>query len=655
MPMKNMILHIACALWILCWIASPFGWLWIAGVLLWFARIQKRKMLLTAFLLVGMQLSITNSQTAIKPPASFPATIKEIKSKYVVAQWENERILLYDSENISFGDVIQVAADCEEIDGLKNFHQFSFCDWSNKRGITYGCSIKQQTLVQKSTSLRSKIYQHIQGMKEERKNWLLETFYGIKQNEQERSYMVSSSGMHMSFVASLLERFFALWFPACFTQGLTLILILCFGSAFLWKDALVRIFLFRLAALLFPRYSAQDRLGIAMIMVLCVMPYSAGELTFVLPVAFRVCFLFNVQKRHPRVVSLLVLIPLQFYYFNEVDLIQILLFSILRKGYGIAFLLALLYLICPQSIVYALVTILLQVLALLEQFQFPLYYASSLGFVALWFYAGFHWLGQRCFRYGGVLMTLFLFTQLSPYLKPYMEVMMIDVGQGDCTLISLPFHQGNILIDVAGNKHKNLPEDVIVPVLHSLGIRSLDMVIITHDDFDHSGGLLQLKELMEVTQVITKKQEAISFGNYTFSFLLTDQAYADINDNSILTFLEAYDTNMLFMGDASKKVEEDVLREYPNLHADILKVGHHGSKTSSSLSFLHQLHPSLGLISCGAKNFYGHPSPETLAALEQEEIQALATPQKGAVSIKLTNFIRFYKTATDEFGIIKPR
>lgn len=653
MPLKNTLLHTAVVFWILCLFRSSLGWLWIFICIIWLLRLQGRYVLLTCMLLCWMQVRISATSLSAPPPSTITVTIQEIKSNYVLAAYEKETILLYDANKVSFGDTLQVDVECSAMNGQKNFHQFSFSDWTKRRNIHYGCTIKKQIMLEESKSFRSVIFQHINQMEEKEKNWLLNTLYGIQEEEQEVSYLISSSGMHMSFACTMLEKFFSLWLSAGCCQIASLLLLICFGNCIVWRDALLRILCFRFASFAFQTYSSKDRLGIGMMLMLILLPYTAGEITFVLPVVFRFCFLFNIQKRSKRLVSMLVLLPLQFYYFNEVDGIQLFLFPLLRKGYGIAFLMALMYLLCSFSLFYILGQQLLAILTWLQSFTFPLYYASSLLFLFIWFYYGFKWLAERTNRHRVILVGMLLYTQIAPYLKPYMEIMMLDVGQGDCTLISLPFQQGNILIDVAGSKQRNLPEEVIVPVLHALGIRSIDLVIITHDDFDHSGGLQQLEKLIEVKQVVTKKQESISFGNTTLSFLLTEKTYADTNDNSILTYLDAYDTRMLFMGDAGKQVEADLMKEYPNLQADILKVGHHGSKTSSSISFLHQLHPSYALISCGIHNFYGHPSPETIASLQQESIQILDTPQKGAISIKLTNFIRFYKTATNEFGIIR--
>ena len=106
------------------------------------------------------------------------------------------------------------------------------------------------------------------------------------------------------------------------------------------------------------------------------------------------------------------------------------------------------------------------------------------------------------------------------------------------------------------------------------------------------------------------------------------------------------------MGDAGTQAEALLMTRYPSLKADILKGGHHGSKSASSRPFLHSLHPLLALISCGAHNFYGHPHQEVLDALQTANISIMDTPHTGAVSIKITNFFQIYKTAAGDFGVI---
>lgn len=188
---------------------------------------------------------------------------------------------------------------------------------------------------------------------------------------------------------------------------------------------------------------------------------------------------------------------------------------------------ALITLLFPFALMQEIGTAVLSIVSSIEAFHLSFYYQASLCFILLWLSALLKLLQRRNIKAMCALVMLLLYSQTAPYLRPYAQVLMLDVGQGDCTLISLPFHQGNILIDVAGSESRNIPKEIIVPALHAQGITSIDLLIITHDDLDHSGGLEQLQELMEVKRVITAKQNDVTFGSFHFQFLLAEKEFSD--------------------------------------------------------------------------------------------------------------------------------
>lgn len=654
--MKQTWLYLALVASIQCLLPNILGWIWLLVGCAWLYKRQKKWVLISFCFCLLLQIRL--SPQAQDPPASTQKVeILEVRSNYVIAKGESQTLLLYQLEDVGFHDILEIQATCEVLHSDQNFYLFDFKEWANRRGIQYGCSVEISKRMEQSQRMKAKLYRYILSMEEQPRNWLLQTFYGIQPEDSQLdvSFLLSSSGMHISYLAHLLQVLLTLWFPQVVAQCASLCFMMFLGNVTMLKDALQRILCFRFASFLFSKESPHDRLGIGMLFTLLLCPYMGQELSYVLPVMFRLIYLFNVQKRKQKLLSMMVLVPIQFHYFNEVDLVSLCFFGWFRKLYAILYLLACCYLMIPYAWLYEIAHSLLLICSWFNSFHLSFYYHASLGFVVLWFYVLFRYLSFHPKRSGYTLLSLLLFTQVEPYLRPYVEVVMINVGQGDSTLIILPFQQGNILIDVAGSKYKNIPKDVIVPQLHALGITSIDTLIITHDDLDHSGGLTQLQELMEVKQVITQKQEKLEFGDYKLHFLAWDKTFEDKNENSIITFFEAYDTQMIFMGDASMKSEAAILQTYPKLEADIIKVGHHGSSTSSDPHFIHQLHPSLALISCGYQNRYGHPSPETLETLQRENVLTLDTPTQGAVSIKLTFFLRFYKTASAEFGIIDNR
>lgn len=228
---------------------------------------------------------------------------------------------------------------------------------------------------------------------------------------------------------------------------------------------------------------------------------------------------------------------------------------------------------------------------------------------------------------------------------------MIDVGQGDCTLITLPFHQGAFMIDIMGSRYRNIPREVVVPIVKAKGYQRLDALILTHDDFDHSGGRDELLKELEVTRIIDRKKKAEPIEGLPLTFLLRDYEGKDTNDNSIVTYMQTDQLKVLFMGDASVEAEEALLQRY-KLTVDVLKVAHHGSDTSSSLSFLHELQPQLALISAGRNNRYHHPSTAVMQRLKQEDIHTLVSAQDGAVSIRFSRYFSYYVSAERTAGIL---
>lgn len=257
----------------------------------------------------------------------------------------------------------------------------------------------------------------------------------------------------------------------------------------------------------------------------------------------------------------------------------------------------------------------------------------------------------------------------SVYIFFRLEIDFIDVGQGDSAYIST-FGQ-KILIDGGGiiNSDFDVGERIIMPFLLNKKVLSLDYVIVTHFDYDHYGGLIYLINNFSIKNIVVSKQfimteEFISFieavkekniniivveagdiifinKNIYIYILHPDSKYIsdNINNNSIVCKLIYYDYKVLFTGDIQNEVEEYLIKIYGDiLNADLLKVAHHGSNTSSNKSFVNIVNPNISVISVGKKNRYGHPNIETINNLIRYSPLLLRTDMNGQVSI-----YRFFK------------
>ena len=236
------------------------------------------------------------------------------------------------------------------------------------------------------------------------------------------------------------------------------------------------------------------------------------------------------------------------------------------------------------------------------------------------------------------------------------EVSILDVGQGDSSLIRLK--NKNILIDTGGNINYDISKNILIPYFKSVGIKKIDYLVLTHGDYDHMGEAINLVENFKVEKVIfncglyndlenelievlDKKKikyysciKELNIDNNKFHFLQTKE-YDNENENSNVIYTELNGYKFMFMGDAGIEKEKDILEKYNLSNINVLKVGHHGSKTSSSRTFIDEINPKYSIISVGKNNRYGHPNKEVLNTLEDSKIYR--TDQDGSIMFKIKN------------------
>ena len=257
-------------------------------------------------------------------------------------------------------------------------------------------------------------------------------------------------------------------------------------------------------------------------------------------------------------------------------------------------------------------------------------------------------------KYLYVILIILGLIKLSPLINSSYEVYFLDINQGDSAIIITPHKRDVVMIDTGGkityevedwkkgNKTYNLSDNTI-KFLKSKGITTIDYLITTHGDYDHLGEVQNIVNKLNVKNVIFNNDsyntlelelidvlndknikyyqniKTLNITNNTIYFL-NDYLYDNENDNSNVLYLSIYDKKFLFMGDAGINVEEDLMNKYNLENITVLKVGHHGSKTSSSKNFIDYVNPLISIISVGRNNRYNHPSTEVLANLSNRII-----------------------------------
>ena len=209
------------------------------------------------------------------------------------------------------------------------------------------------------------------------------------------------------------------------------------------------------------------------------------------------------------------------------------------------------------------------------------------------------------------------------------EVYFVNVGQGDC--IILRDGLTTVMLDTGGVTSFDVAEEVLIPFLRKERIYKIDCLIASHNDYDHIGAK---ESLMGNYKVLDFKEEADSFpltvGNLTFENL-NIYDWSEENDASLVLRVDFMGKVWMLAGDASVETEKRILKDNPDFSCDILKVGHHGSDTSTSEEWLDALKPKEAIISCGAKNKYGHPHEEILNRLESRGITIRRTDLEGTI------------------------
>jgi competence protein ComEC len=241
-----------------------------------------------------------------------------------------------------------------------------------------------------------------------------------------------------------------------------------------------------------------------------------------------------------------------------------------------------------------------------------------------------------------------------PDTKNIIKVNYIDVGQGDSELIQV--NGKNILIDAGPNDSI----DKLMNYLSKQNIKKLDYVIATHPDEDHIGGMSSVIKKYDIGEFYAPKKltttqtfenmvkalktkdikinpgksgMSLDLGKNVICEMLApnNDKYKDTNNYSIVIKITYGQSKFLFTGDAEKISEKEMLDKNLDLSSDVLKVGHHGSSSSSSKEFLDKVNPKIAIISCGKNNKYGHPHHETITELKNRKVQIYRTDVDGSI------------------------
>lgn len=473
---------------------------------------------------------------------------------------------------------------------------------------------------------------------------------------------VNNKLKYLIVIIVLISYGFIVGYPASIKRAITFFIIASINKIFNFKLSTLKILFITVFILIFINYK---------------IIYDIGFLYSVITV-FGIFWGSNFIKSENKIyssfklslVAFLFSLPITLACFYEINIL-----SIIYNMFYIPFVSVILYPFCLLTFILPflekILVLLIKVMENISLFLnnidfFKLYLDFNIGEILLFYILLLVIFRYNRFKYFILLFLIVFIDLMIPYLDSSLYVYYLDVGQGDSSLIITPHLKEVILIDTGGKLSfdtklegdKSYVSEGTLSLLRSLGINKIDYLILTHGDYDHMGDAIYLvnnikinkvifncgeyndleKELMEVLE-----QEKINYYtcineldiNKNKICFLNSDIYDNENDNSNVTYFKFYNHNFLFMGDAGIDKEKYILDNYNLENIDFFKVGHHGSKTSSSKEFVNMINPKYSLVSVGRNNRYGHPNEEVLDILRDSKIYR--TDENGTIKLQIKN------------------
>lgn len=590
--------------------------------------------------------------------------------------------------NLSYGDKIKVTGVLKEPSTNNIFNNFNYKKYLYNKKIYYIIEASKIDKIQNNNNhiytIKNLLYTRINSLKSS--NYIKALLFGDNKLDKEIktsyqingiSHLFSVSGFHINFITSIiyfyLDRITYNKKIKYITVDIFLVLYLLLCNTTSLLRCTVMNILLSINHLLKLNIKKIDIVLLTLILCIIINPFIIYDIGFIYSytISFFLILYKNKYKTNNKLlkiiyislISFLVSLPINIYTSYEINFLNIILNIIIVPIVSLILLpLSLLTLIFPilDNILYLITSILEKISLYTSNINIfkQILSKPSIILIIIYYLVIILILSKNKHYY--LILILLIFHKTIPLYNSNLEVVMFDVGEADSMLISTPSKKVNILIDTG----RGIDINNIIIYLKSIGISKLNYLIITHGDEDHIGGALYLIDNFKVDNVILNKgdytelevelithlkNKNIKYTNNinkipllgSYMYLLNTKKFSNENDNSIVTYFEYQKYKFLFMGDSSSKTEEYLINNYNLTNISFLKVGHHGSNTSSSPLFINKITPKVSLISVGRNNFYHHPNKEVLTNLSNSVIYR--TDINKSIKIKINNKVKITK------------
>ena len=596
---------------------------------------------------------------------SYQGFVYSAKENYFLLNSGGERLYVYSKNNsYDIGDIVTITGTKEDLSFDTLESSFDFKQYLNKKGVYHALKVK-----------KIKVNYHNFIRIKERREKLLSQF-----NQEQRSIVgaiLFSDGGESELSDTLRELHLARFLAASGIFISAFHFVLKFLFTFFMKDKYAEVASIGLLSLYgiftFPRFSVIKVL--TLLIVRWINKYPLKEKFSYLTIIGSLGIIFLLLNKHLAVQDSFILgfmIPIISYLTRYIGgkkkikqrLYRYLIIYLFFLPFEISFYNRIVILSLPLQIISTPLFMIIGVVSLLCFFYVPIYSVDKFLISGLHYYAtfikplsigiNFPDLNQGFVLAYYVLYFLFLYYashDFVPLTRVFLigqvsflvlfalplknivsdEVDFLYVGQGDCTIIRNNNHVA--LIDTGGLTYMDVANDSLIPYLRKKKIYKIDMVIITHYDYDHYGALEELAKTYRIGQIYDYNSTfPVSLGNVTFNnYNYYGEGRSEENDKSLVISFNICHKDFLVMGDATTYVEKEIMKHIDTIPCDILKVGHHGSNTSSCEDWIKFTNPEIAIVSCGKNNRFGHPNKEVVTVLNKYHIPIRRTDLEGTI------------------------
>lgn len=676
--------------------------------------------LYTSFRIKKFDYKYSSGPITLKLEIISEAIEKSKTNSYIAKNDNNDKFIIYISkeEKIDYGMIVEINGELEIPDTARNRGGFNYRRYLNSQnifGTIYVNNIEIIELQQNDIiyTIKKSIEKSFLMLLPINHVGILEgmiigdTSYVTEEIEESFrnsgiSHLLAVSGANVAYVLILCKFVFQRVLGRNVSNFLTIIFIVLFtilsgGSASVVRAAIMAIIII-ISEFFSQKPNTYASISFAILFILARNPLIICDVGFVLSFSGTLGIVlfeakinnymeskikYNKETVYGKVINLMIetlavtisaqlaVTPIVLYYFNNFSCISILANLVIVPATGsitivgiVMYITSLIYMPLAKLISYSVYSI-IQFVILSSSFFAQLPYSTlltptpSIYLIIIYYLALYNMFFKKSRKVNiAILLIVSMLIIISNFPKSYININMVDVGQGDSIFIETSKGK-TILVDTGGteNSDYDVGEKILIPYILDRGARKIDYVFLSHMHEDHVEGVISLIKKLKVENIIigrqgvdttlynkivslarekginiieVKKGDVINIDGIIFDIILAEEKSANLNNTSLVLKMSYGNISMLFTGDIEKEFEENI-----GVKTNILKVAHHGSNSSSTEEFLKNNLPQIALISVGKGNSYGHPNKEVLERLEALGVNIYRTDVNGEIYLKI--------------------